>query len=99
MVKLTYAERISGQLCKTRNIRPMWRGVQALTHYKVVIVSTADTQRTLVMVNPRKAAGPDKFPGRVLRDCAGVRADVRTDIFKLSQPGHSNKETSCILSK
>lgn len=31
----TYAERIR----KTRNIRPMWQGVQALTRYKAVIVS------------------------------------------------------------
>lgn len=50
----------------------------------------ADTQRTLVRVSPRKAAGPDKIPGRVLRDCAGVRADVCAGIFNLSQPGHSS---------
>lgn len=58
----------------------------------------ADTQRTLVRVSPRKAAGPDKIPGRVLRDCAGVRADVRAGIFNLSQQATVAKKpvVSCL---
>ncbi|XP_063344797.1 interferon-induced very large GTPase 1-like [Pelmatolapia mariae] len=35
-------------------------------------------------VNPRKAAGPDNIPGRVLRECAEQLADVLTDIFNIS---------------
>lgn len=37
--------------------------------------------RTLLKVNPRKAAGPDNIPGRVLRDCADQPTDVLTDIY------------------
>lgn len=33
---------------------------------------------------PRKAAGPDNIPGRVLRDCANSLTDVLTDIFNIS---------------
>lgn len=35
-------------------------------------------------VNPRKAAGPDGVPGKVLRNCAGQLAGVFTDTFNLS---------------
>ena len=44
----------------------------------------ADVRRTLQKVNPRKAAGPDNIPGRVLRDCADSLTDVLTDIFNIS---------------
>ncbi|KAL0195023.1 hypothetical protein M9458_008595, partial [Cirrhinus mrigala] len=47
-------------------------------------LSTADVRRTLSRVNPRKAAGPDLIPGRVLRECADQLADVLTDIFNMS---------------
>ncbi|KAK3554197.1 hypothetical protein QTP70_020083, partial [Hemibagrus guttatus] len=43
-----------------------------------------DTLDTLCRVNPRKAAGPDNIPGRVLIECAEQLADVFTDIFKIS---------------
>ncbi|KAI5098695.1 hypothetical protein C0J45_10834 [Silurus meridionalis] len=36
------------------------------------------------IVNPRKSAGPDNIPGRVLRECAQQLADVLTDIFNIS---------------
>ena len=39
---------------------------------------------TLLKVNPRKAAGPDNIPGRVLRDCADSLTDVLTDIYNTS---------------
>ncbi|GAA6107150.1 piezo-type mechanosensitive ion channel component 1-like, partial [Tachysurus ichikawai] len=35
-------------------------------------------------VNPRKAAGPDNIPGRVLRECAEQLVDVFMDIFNIS---------------
>ncbi len=38
----------------------------------------------LSRINPRKAAGPDNIPGRVLRDCAAQLTDVLTDIFNTS---------------
>ncbi len=41
-------------------------------------------QPTLSRINPRKAAGPDNIPGRVLRDCAAQLTDVLTDIFNTS---------------
>ncbi|KAM9313509.1 uncharacterized protein KZ484_025085 [Pholidichthys leucotaenia] len=47
-------------------------------------INTADTQRTLTRVNPRKAAGPDNIPGHVLRDCASELVDVLTDIYNIS---------------
>nr|XP_055074620.1 uncharacterized protein LOC129454148 [Misgurnus anguillicaudatus] len=44
----------------------------------------ADVRRTLSRVNPRKAAGPDNIPGRVLRDCADQLTGVFTDIYNIS---------------
>ncbi|KAI4898623.1 hypothetical protein NFI96_006404 [Prochilodus magdalenae] len=35
-------------------------------------------------LNPRKAAGPDNIPARVLRECADQLTDVFTDIFNIS---------------
>ncbi|KAK3510725.1 hypothetical protein QTP70_015979 [Hemibagrus guttatus] len=35
-------------------------------------------------VNPRKSAGPDNIPGRVLRECAEQLADVFTNIINIS---------------
>ncbi|KAK3532589.1 hypothetical protein QTP86_025355, partial [Hemibagrus guttatus] len=51
---------------------------------QVLCLSTADVRKTLCRVNPRKAAGPDNIPGRVLRECAKQLADVFTDIFNIS---------------
>ncbi|KAK3510918.1 hypothetical protein QTP70_025540 [Hemibagrus guttatus] len=51
---------------------------------QVLCLSTADVRRTLCRVNPRKSAGPDNIPGRVLRECAEQLADVFTDIFNIS---------------
>ncbi len=47
-------------------------------------LSPADVRKTLSRINPRKAAGPDNIPGRVLRDCAAQLTDVLTDIFNTS---------------
>ncbi|KAF0037932.1 hypothetical protein F2P81_010806 [Scophthalmus maximus] len=43
-------------------------------------VTTADVRRSLLKVNPCKAAGPNNIPGRVLRDCAHQLSDVLKDI-------------------
>ena len=51
---------------------------------QVLQVSTAEVKRVLASVNPRKAAGPDNIPGRVLKDCAEQLSDVFTDIFNTS---------------
>ncbi|KAL0153065.1 hypothetical protein M9458_051664 [Cirrhinus mrigala] len=51
---------------------------------QVLCLSPADVRKTLSRVNPRKAAGPDNIPGRVLRDCAAQLTDVLTDIFNTS---------------
>ncbi|KAI3375446.1 hypothetical protein L3Q82_003691 [Scortum barcoo] len=46
--------------------------------------TSPDVLACLLRVNPRKAAGPDNIPGRVLRVCAPELADVFTSIFNLS---------------
>ncbi|KAK3570542.1 hypothetical protein QTP86_022078 [Hemibagrus guttatus] len=51
---------------------------------QVLCLTVADVRQTLCKVNPRKAAGPDNIPGRVLRECAEQIADVFTDIFNIS---------------
>ncbi|KAK1794767.1 hypothetical protein P4O66_009973, partial [Electrophorus voltai] len=51
---------------------------------QVLCLTAADVRHTLRGVNPRKAAGPDNIPGRVLRECADQLADVLTDIFNIS---------------
>ncbi len=40
-----------------------------------------DVRRSLLKVKPRKAAGPDNIPGRVLKD---KLSEVLTDIFNIS---------------
>ncbi len=51
---------------------------------QALCLSPADVRKTLSRINPRKAAGPDNIPGRVLRDCAAQLTDVLTDIFNTS---------------
>ncbi len=44
-------------------------------------VNIVDVRRSLLKVKPRKAAGPDNIPGRVLKD---KLSEVLTDIFNIS---------------
>ena len=46
--------------------------------------TAADVSKTFKRVNPRKAAGPDGIPSRVLRACADQLAGVFRDIFNQS---------------
>lgn len=46
-------------------------------------VTIGDVRRSLLKVKPRKAAGPDNIPGRVLKDCAFQLSEVLTDIFNI----------------
>jgi hypothetical protein len=46
--------------------------------------SMADVSKTFKPVNPRKSAGPDGIPGRILRACVDQLAGVFMDIFNLS---------------
>ncbi len=78
---------------------------------QALCLSPADVRKFLSRINPRKAAGPDNIPDRVLRDCAAQLTDVLTDIFNtsLSQAViptsqiHNNhagtKEITCVLSQ
>jgi hypothetical protein len=50
----------------------------------VITLSADDVSKTFKQVNIHKAAGPDGFPGCVLRACADQLASVFTDIFDLS---------------
>ncbi len=47
-------------------------------------LSRADVRKTLSRTKPRKAAGPDSIPGRVLKDCVEQLTDVLTHIFNTS---------------
>ncbi len=47
---------------------------------QALCLSPADVRKTLSRINPRKAAGPDNIPGRILKDCAEQLTDVLTDI-------------------
>ncbi len=51
---------------------------------QALCLSPADVGKTPSRINPRKAAGPDNIPGRVLKDCAEQLTDVLTDIFNTS---------------
>lgn len=48
------------------------------------IVTKHDVRRVLLAVNPRKAAGPDRIHGKVLRPCAHQLTLIFTRIFNLS---------------
>ncbi|KAL0159079.1 hypothetical protein M9458_047155, partial [Cirrhinus mrigala] len=65
---------------------------------QVLCLSPADVRKTLSRINPRKAAGPDNIPGRVLRDCAAQLTDVLTDIFNSSPRSSSPRKSpvSCL---
>ncbi|XP_049336921.1 uncharacterized protein LOC125802521 [Astyanax mexicanus] len=47
-------------------------------------VSEADVRRAFQRINPRKSAGPDGIPGRVLKACYRELAAVYTDIYNTS---------------
>ncbi len=51
---------------------------------QALCLSPADVRKTLSRINPRKSAGPDNIPGRVLKDCAEQLTDVLRDIFNTS---------------
>ncbi|KAK2891549.1 hypothetical protein Q8A73_017214 [Channa argus] len=55
-----------------------------LPNDQVLCLTTAEARKTLCRVNPRKPAGPDNIPGRVLTECTEQLADVFTDIFNIS---------------
>ncbi len=52
--------------------------------HQALCPSPADERKTLSMINPCKAAGPDSIPGHALKDCAEQLTDVLTDIFNTS---------------
>ncbi|KAI4881499.1 hypothetical protein NFI96_012321 [Prochilodus magdalenae] len=47
-------------------------------------VTPAEVRRTLRRINPRKSAGPDNIPGRVLLERADQISEVLADIFNVS---------------
>eukprot|EP00061_Rhincodon_typus_P015629 g43407.t1 len=59
-------------------------GVVSLAMTPLPSVTAADVRLVFVGVNPRKATGPDRVPGRALRSCVDQLAEVFTDIFNLS---------------
>ncbi|KAI4899020.1 hypothetical protein NFI96_007116 [Prochilodus magdalenae] len=91
--KRTHGQSIHSHFRDSGDIRRMWQGIQAVTNYRTAPPGcdsdatqwqeTADVRKTLRRVNPRKAAGPDNIPARVLRECADQLTDVFTDIFNI----------------
>ncbi|KAF7691443.1 hypothetical protein HF521_011740, partial [Silurus meridionalis] len=61
---------------------------------QVLCLATAKVRKTLCRVNPRKFAGPDNIPGRVLKECAEQLADVFTNLFNISL--NSNVVPTCL---
>ncbi len=74
----------------------------------MLCLSPVNVRKTLTRINPRKAAGPDNIPGRILKDCAEQLTDVLTQWFStggartLSRGGASrlqdkkiNKKNTC----
>ncbi|CAJ1076957.1 uncharacterized protein LOC125983400 [Xyrichtys novacula] len=72
----TFFARFEVEPPKAATPHPMVHSNFTLTEHEV--------RRTLRAVDPRKAAGPDGVPGRVLRDCAEQLAGVFTRIFNQS---------------
>ncbi|KAK3508817.1 hypothetical protein QTP70_009615 [Hemibagrus guttatus] len=66
-----------GVIHHTRNADPS-------TAVHPISLSTTEVHSALSRVDPRKSAGADGIPGRVLRACADQLAQVFTDIFNLS---------------
>ncbi len=55
----------------------------------MLCLSPVNVRKTLTRINPRKAAGPDNIPGRILKDCAEQLTDVLTQWFSTGGRGHS----------
>ncbi len=55
-----------------------------VTDIPALTIQQHEVRQVLKAVNPRKAAGPDGVPGKVLRACCNLLSPVFTIIFKLS---------------
>ncbi|KAI4872705.1 hypothetical protein NFI96_006629, partial [Prochilodus magdalenae] len=90
--KRAHGQSIHSHFRDSGDTRRMWQGIQAITNYRTAppacdsdaSLPAADVRKTLRRVNPRKAAGPDNIPARVLREYADQLTDVFTDIFNIS---------------
>ncbi|KAK3536026.1 hypothetical protein QTP70_025280, partial [Hemibagrus guttatus] len=60
------------------------RNADSSTFAHPISLSTTKVHSAPSRVDPRKSAGPDGIPGRVLRACTDQLAQVFTDIFNLS---------------
>ncbi|KAI4881461.1 hypothetical protein NFI96_000613 [Prochilodus magdalenae] len=61
------------------------KAVELIEALKETLVQyRTEVRRTLRRINPRKSAGPDNIPGRVLRECADQISKVLADIFNVS---------------
>ncbi|KAI4880646.1 hypothetical protein NFI96_001018 [Prochilodus magdalenae] len=89
--KRAHGQSIHSHFRDSGDTRRMWQGIQAITNYRTT-PPACDSDASLpdalnhfyARVNPRKAAGPDNIPARVLRECADQLTDVFTDIFNIS---------------
>ncbi len=78
---------------------------------QALCLSAADIRKTLSRINPRKAAGPDNIPGRVLKDCCTADGCPNRYLQHLAEPvsrphmsqihnDHTGtKEITCVLPK
>ncbi|KAK3514085.1 hypothetical protein QTP70_003210 [Hemibagrus guttatus] len=89
--KRAHSQRIYSHFQSSGYTRRMWQGIQSITNYRPS-PPACDSDASLpdalnsfyARVNPRKAAGPDNIPGKVLRECAEQLVDIFTDIFNIS---------------
>ncbi|KAK3564955.1 hypothetical protein QTP86_031109, partial [Hemibagrus guttatus] len=70
--------------CLDKGVIHHTRNTDPSTVFHPISLSTTELHSALSRVDPRKSAGPDGIPGRVLRACADQLARVFTDIFNLS---------------
>ncbi|KAK3509870.1 hypothetical protein QTP70_018489 [Hemibagrus guttatus] len=69
--------------CFNKGVIRHTRNAEPSTAVHPISLSTTEVHSALSRVDPRKSAGPDGIPGRVLRVCADQLAQVFTDIFNL----------------
>lgn len=64
--------------------RPSVNGLPSTPASQPFTLQEYDARRVFRSVDPKKAAGPDRVPGKVLKACADQLCTVLTNIFNLS---------------
>ena len=78
------AEELNCFFARFEAVSPVDTASQSPPPHSTLSLQEHEVRRELKSVNPRKAAGPDGVPGKVLQGCADQLAGVFTSIFNLS---------------